>query len=312
MKHIINLIVSNPSHEFVSLRSKMHNKNFVVEAYDELEAINRATQKFRSLGFKVHSALVEQKVEIQKPVKDEPVVLSEAVDYKDLEKPTIKRIKSGETKPVDRTDYKVPPAMRKKKTSLESYLDDKKETQSIEEAAPQYIEEKLTGADPASKWIHDFVHSDNPMFDGKSKQERIRMALGAKYEKTNEMHNPMHNSLGRPDLDLRDHDTHDVVFSHTKGGMRILHLVKYKSKEDAEKFLSSVIEKGGKGIIRPPKNTNNDKPEKKHSFVRAIVGGKQIRTDEGNDDNKKLKLTKNKPPQVNVTPTLNSIEKDKV
>jgi len=284
----------------------MHNKNFVVEAYDELEAINRATQKFRSLGFKVHSALVEQKVEIQKQVKDEPVVLFEAVDYKDLEKPTIKRIKSGETKPVDRTDYKVPPAMRKKKTALESYLDDKKETQSIEEAAPQYIEEKLTGADPVSKWIHDFVHSDNPMFDGKSKQERIRMALGAKYEKTNEMH----NSSGRPDLDLRDHDTHDVVFSPTKGGMRILYLVKYKSKEDAEKFLSSVIEKGGKGIIRPPKNTNNDKPEKKRSVVRAIVGGKQIRTDEGNHE--KLKLTKNKPPKVNVTPTLNSIEKDKV
>lgn len=45
----------------------------------------------------------------------------------------------------------------------------------------EYIEEKLTGADPVSKWIHDFVHSDNPKFAGKSKKERIRMALGGAY-----------------------------------------------------------------------------------------------------------------------------------
>ena len=45
----------------------------------------------------------------------------------------------------------------------------------------EYIEEKLTAGDPASKWIHDFVHSDNPKFEGKSKKERISMALGAKY-----------------------------------------------------------------------------------------------------------------------------------
>jgi len=45
----------------------------------------------------------------------------------------------------------------------------------------KYLEEKLTAADPTSKWISDFVHSDNPKFAGKSKKERIRMALGASY-----------------------------------------------------------------------------------------------------------------------------------
>ena len=44
-----------------------------------------------------------------------------------------------------------------------------------------YIEEKLTAADPASKWISDFVASDNPKFAGKSKKERIQQALGAYY-----------------------------------------------------------------------------------------------------------------------------------
>ena len=41
--------------------------------------------------------------------------------------------------------------------------------------------EKLKASDPTGDWIHDFVHSDNPKFAGKSKKEIIRMALGAKY-----------------------------------------------------------------------------------------------------------------------------------
>jgi Ca2+-binding EF-hand superfamily protein len=35
----------------------------------------------------------------------------------------------------------------------------------------------------AGDWIKDFVHSDNPKFAGKSKKERIKMALGAYYNK---------------------------------------------------------------------------------------------------------------------------------
>lgn len=50
-----------------------------------------------------------------------------------------------------------------------------------EESEMKYIEEKLTAADPASKWISDFVASDNPKFAGKSKKERIQQALGAYY-----------------------------------------------------------------------------------------------------------------------------------
>lgn len=179
MKHIVKLTVSNPSHDFISMRSRIKQQDYITEARNESEAINRAARHFRTLGFKVHSAvIVEQKVELP-----EPVALAEAVDYKALEKPTIARIKSGETKPVDRTDYNVPPGMREpidKKAALEAFIARRKETVT-EEAAPQYIEEKLTAADPASKWIHDFVHSDNPKFRGKSKEERIRMALGAKY-----------------------------------------------------------------------------------------------------------------------------------
>jgi hypothetical protein len=41
--------------------------------------------------------------------------------------------------------------------------------------------EKLKASAPTAEWIHDFVHSENPKFAGKSKKERIRMALGAAY-----------------------------------------------------------------------------------------------------------------------------------
>ena len=43
------------------------------------------------------------------------------------------------------------------------------------------LEEKLKASDPAGTYIHDFVHSDNPKFTGKSKAKRIQMALAASY-----------------------------------------------------------------------------------------------------------------------------------
>jgi hypothetical protein len=43
------------------------------------------------------------------------------------------------------------------------------------------LDEKLTSGMSASEVIRDFVHSDDPKFAGKSKEERIKMALGAFY-----------------------------------------------------------------------------------------------------------------------------------
>jgi hypothetical protein len=44
------------------------------------------------------------------------------------------------------------------------------------------LHEVLSKDAKAGDWIHDFVHSTNPKFDGKSKKERINMALGAYYD----------------------------------------------------------------------------------------------------------------------------------
>ena len=44
-----------------------------------------------------------------------------------------------------------------------------------------YITEVLKPSDPLEKWIKDFLKSDDPRFDGKSKEKRIQMATAAYY-----------------------------------------------------------------------------------------------------------------------------------
>ena len=45
------------------------------------------------------------------------------------------------------------------------------------------LDEVLSKDAGAGAWIHDFVHSDNPKFKGKSTKQRQKMALGAYYAK---------------------------------------------------------------------------------------------------------------------------------
>ena len=51
----------------------------------------------------------------------------------------------------------------------------------IKEKSKKKLQEVLSKDAPASEWIHDFVHSKNKKFEGKSKAERQKMALGAYY-----------------------------------------------------------------------------------------------------------------------------------
>jgi len=61
-----------------------------------------------------------------------------------------------------------------------------KHLNSEEVELDEMINEVLGKDATAGDWIHDFVHSDNPKFAGKSKAERKKMALGAYYGKQNE------------------------------------------------------------------------------------------------------------------------------
>lgn len=57
------------------------------------------------------------------------------------------------------------------------------EIELSEEELDQQINEVLSKDASASDWIHDFVHSENPKFEGKSKAKRKEMALAAYYAK---------------------------------------------------------------------------------------------------------------------------------
>jgi hypothetical protein len=56
--------------------------------------------------------------------------------------------------------------------------------EEMDETDLDQLDEVLSADATASDWIHDFVHSTNPKFEGKSKKERIKMALGAYYHKS--------------------------------------------------------------------------------------------------------------------------------
>jgi hypothetical protein len=72
---------------------------------------------------------------------------------------------------------RVAGAIRKKVLAKEEVTE-----QELDEALNEVLSKDASAGD----YIHDFIHSDNPKFAGKSKAERKKMALGAYYGKQNE------------------------------------------------------------------------------------------------------------------------------
>jgi len=58
MKYQVQIKFTNPSHEHVSLRRRVDTITRVVEAANEAEALNRAANQQRSLGFLIKEAAV--------------------------------------------------------------------------------------------------------------------------------------------------------------------------------------------------------------------------------------------------------------
>ena len=78
---------------------------------------------------------------------------------------------------IDGQDFKILRAQKKPKT-LKSMKEEFEEP-----ILDDLINEVLSKDASAGDWIHDFVHSDNPKFAGKSKAKRKEMALAAYYAK---------------------------------------------------------------------------------------------------------------------------------
>jgi hypothetical protein len=65
-------------------------------------------------------------------------------------------------------------------------VDASQKLRSMKKEEIEQVDEALEKSDPASTWVKDFVHSDDPKFEGKSKKKRMQMALAAYYSKQKE------------------------------------------------------------------------------------------------------------------------------
>jgi organic radical activating enzyme len=93
------------------------------------------------------------------------------------------------------------------------------------------LEEKLTKSMSAGDVISDFVHSKNPKFKGKSKKERMEMALGAYYSKHPEKSKKMDESLESIMEEIRANLEEKLVSVYESGDAQMF-----------EEFVSSLTE----------------------------------------------------------------------
>ena len=80
-------------------------------------------------------------------------------------------------------DMRVQVAQNMFKNPVAEETQIEEELELTEETLDEMINEVLSKKEPAASWIHDFVHSDNPKFAGKSAAKRKQMALAAYYAK---------------------------------------------------------------------------------------------------------------------------------
>ena len=94
------------------------------------------------------------------------------------------KIDANHNNKIDGQDFKILRGKKKVKedTFAGKLLNSLSESEEIRKAINEVMKKDATAGD----WIHDFVHSKNPKFAGKSTKERQKMALGAYYAKQNE------------------------------------------------------------------------------------------------------------------------------
>ena len=112
----------------------------------------------------------------------------DAQDFKMLRKEELKgnqhKIDANKNNKIDAHDFQLLRGKKKVKedTFAGKLLNSLAESEEIQKAINEVMKKDSTAGD----WIHDFVHSKNPKFAGKSTKERQKMALGAYYAKQNE------------------------------------------------------------------------------------------------------------------------------
>jgi hypothetical protein len=121
--------------------------------------------------------------------EDVEAVEENAFDYKSPRQPepnggsgVKKGSRYGGSKQKEKPEQEEPKEKKEEVRFTLKVMKEKYEEPIIDEL----INEVLSKDASAGAWIHDFVHSDNPKFAGKSKAERKKQALAAYYSKKNE------------------------------------------------------------------------------------------------------------------------------
>ena len=126
------------------------------------------------------------------------------------------------------------------------------------------IDEVLNKSDPASKWISDFVKSDDPKFEGKSKKERIKMALGAYYaaQRNEEAEQIDEASWHQQKAGVNPQHPDSWVVHHNPPGKNASSIL-FKKKEETEAHIKAQKEAGrGEHLyLLPPRNPRKSMSE---------------------------------------------------
>ena len=165
--------------------TKFKLKSEEAEQIDELSKSTLGSyldkKKSEYMKGKTQSGSKENAKDIQNMGKAHDKMKKEETQFNDHEKGAAQRLRDmgKNEKEAEKRDKRYQ-AMRNKKTL-------KQMKERLEEPVlDELINEVMSKDASAGDWIHDFVHSDNPKFAGKSKAKRKEMALAAYYSKKNE------------------------------------------------------------------------------------------------------------------------------
>jgi hypothetical protein len=162
------------------------------------------------------------------------------------------------------------------------------------------LDEVLGKDASAGDWIHDFIHSDNPKFAGKSKKERQKMALGAYYGKQNENTLDSLAATEAPCDGANGGETNNRKSQMSKSARMIKALYKRKGMVKEDTYDHEKEDKSVQTYGKKPKFNQTDKKdsfgEKKPDAAAVMTGGTTL-TGEKRDEVEIDPMMKNRPGQ---------------
>ena len=159
------------------------------------------------------------------------------------------------------------------------------------------LHEVLSKDAKAGDWISDFVHSTNPKFDGKSKKERINMALGAYYNTHKKKdgisegngYDDNRRGFGKPPREDDEYHVPDPTVKKTKLKKEEVEQIEEKSEQAKQNKTMKNMMDASRGARHKLNNLVPDaEPEHKTARAHNVAIGRALRSED------KMTTTKDK------------------